>query len=212
MSKIKLKVCGMRNASNILEVASLGPDYLGFIFYKKSPRYVGEDFNIPNDFPATIKRVGVFVDEITETIKALWEKHDLTFIQLHGNESAGQCRSLKDTGLGVIKVFSVDDEFDFDRTVVYKSHVDYFLFDTKGKYHGGNAKTFNWEILKKYDQEIPFFLSGGISPENIAMIRSLEGMNIHAIDINSGVEISPAVKDAEAIEKVYTILNSATLK
>jgi phosphoribosylanthranilate isomerase len=96
-------------------------------------------------------------------------------------------------------VFAVDDEMDFSCTKPYRDTCDFFLFDTKGKYYGGNARTFNWTILTKYDQQIPFFLSGGIGPDNVMEVNELKGMNLHAIDINSGVEISPGVKDVGQI-------------
>ena len=201
----------MREAPNILEVASLQPDYMGFIFYKPSPRYVGEEFNLPDDFPDSIERVGVFVNETTDVINHLADKLNLNLIQLHGSESPDQCRLLKEGGLHVIKAFSVDDSFDFNQTKEYKPYVDFFLFDTKGKLHGGNAQRFNWEILKKYDQEIPFLLSGGLAPDNLAAISSLEGMNMHAIDINSGVEVKPGWKNVTAIREVNELLKSTTL-
>jgi phosphoribosylanthranilate isomerase len=102
MSRIKLKVCGMCDASNIMEVASLQPDYMGFIFYKPSPRYVGEEFNLPDNFPNTTERVGVFVNETTDVIKDLTEKFNLTTIQLHGSESPEQCKSLKERRLHIL--------------------------------------------------------------------------------------------------------------
>jgi phosphoribosylanthranilate isomerase len=198
----------MCDASNIMEVASLQPDYMGFIFYKPSPRYVGEEFNLPDDFPNTTERVGVFVNETTDVIKDLTEKFNLTTIQLHGSESPEQCKSLKEGRLSIIKAFSVDDTFDFDQTEEYKPYVDFFLFDTKGKFHGGNAKRFNWEILKKYHQEIPFLLSGGLTPDNIEEIKALQGMNIYAIDINSGVEVRPGLKNVTAIKEVNELLDN----
>jgi phosphoribosylanthranilate isomerase len=201
----------MRDAPNIVEVAALQPDYMGFIFYKPSPRYVGEEFNLPSNFPDAIERVGVFVNETTAVIKDLAEKFNLTTIQLHGSESPEQCKSLREGGLHIIKAFAVDDTFDFEQTIEYKPYVDFFLFDTKGKFHGGNAKRFNWEILKKYDQEFPFLLSGGLSPDNIEEINVLEGMNIHAIDINSGVEVKPGWKNVTAIKEVNELLKSTTL-
>jgi phosphoribosylanthranilate isomerase len=201
----------MRDAPNIVEVAALQPDYMGFIFYKPSPRYVGEEFNLPSNFPDAIERVGVFVNETTAVIKDLAEKFNLTTIQLHGSESPEQCKSLREGGLHIIKAFAVDDTFDFEQTIEYKPYVDFFLFDTKGKFHGGNAKRFNWEILKKYDQEFPFLLSGGLTPDNIEEINVLEGMNIHAIDINSGVEVKPGWKNVTAIKEVNELLKSTTL-
>lgn len=198
----------MRDGKNILEVASLSPDYMGFIFYSGSPRYVQKDFSIPDGFPSTIVKVGVFVNERTEVIKTIASRLRLPFIQLHGNEPVEQCEELKGEGYGVIKVFSVDDAFDFKITNLYASCVDLFLFDTKGKYYGGNSKAFDWKILHRYDQQVPFFLSGGLSPENIDQLVALNNMNLYAIDINSGVEISPGVKNIDKIKQVTKIINS----
>ena len=202
---IAIKICGMRDAENIAAVASLCPQYIGFIFYPKSPRFVGESFDIPVNLPASIKRVGVFVNESDAVIIAKGKALKLDFVQLHGNESPAQCDALKATGLGVIKVFSIDDEFNFELTKPYREVVDYFLFDTKGKYYGGNAKTFNWENLDAYDQEVPFFLSGGLSPENVNTLGEIQKMNLHALDLNSGVEISPGFKDLEKIRTIMTL-------
>ena len=195
----------MRDTENIAAVASLRPQYLGFIFYPKSPRFVGESFDIPANVPASIKRVGVFVNESDGVIVAKSQSSKLDFVQLHGNESPAQCYELKATGLSVIKVFSIDDDFNFELTKPYRDVVDYFLFDTKGKYYGGNAKTFDWNILERYDQEIPFFLSGGLSPENVNALGEIVKMNIHALDLNSGVEISPGLKDIEKISAIMAL-------
>ena len=148
----------MRDAENIAAVASLRPQYLGFIFYPKSPRFVGESFDIPANLPASIKRVGVFVNESNAVIIAKSKALKLDLVQLHGNESPAQCGELKATGLGVIKVFSIDDDFDFELTKPYREVVDYFLFDTKGKYYGGNATTFNWKVLDKVRSGNTIFL------------------------------------------------------
>jgi phosphoribosylanthranilate isomerase len=77
------------------------------------------------------------------------------------------------------------------------------LFDTKGKYYGGNAQAFDWTVLNRYDQQVPFFLSGGITPDNVANIAALKNMNLHALDVNSGVEITPALK---SIDKLNTLI------
>lgn len=195
MQPIKLKVCGMRDNRNVLEVASSRPDFMGFIFYEKSPRYVGLNFKIPDDLDARIQRVGVFVNENVKIIVKLVSKYHLDFVQLHGDESPKECRELKEKGIGVIKVFSVDDDFDFGIVNAYQSVVDYFLFDTKGKARGGNGVAFNWNLLKNYEGDVPFFLSGGIDPENVNLIKKLNHKQLFAIDVNSGIEIAPGVKD-----------------
>jgi phosphoribosylanthranilate isomerase len=207
---ISLKICGMRDSKNILEVAALRPDYMGFIFYEKSPRYVGGDFAIPTGFPKTIKRVGVFVNEQVEIVKAFSIKHQLDYVQLHGHESVEECIELRQEGIGVIKVFSVDAHFDFKTTIPFENCVDYFLFDTKGKFYGGNAATFDWGLLNSYNQAVPFFLSGGLNEQNILEIKNLQEMNLHAIDVNSGVELLPGIKNTDQIKKIKDSLSLPT--
>jgi phosphoribosylanthranilate isomerase len=211
-TEIGIKICGMRHHDNILEVVNAGPDYLGFIEYSASPRYVGEDFSMPSGIPATIMKVGVFVNEVDSVILQKVKEHGYDFVQLHGNESPDQCLSLKDHGLNVIKVFSIDGHFDFQATKSYVTVADYFLFDTKGKLYGGNAQAFDWTVLRHYDQEVPFFLSGGLSVDNIVAIEDLKHMNLHALDLNSGVEISPGVKDVTKVSTLLTLVRNNDLK
>jgi phosphoribosylanthranilate isomerase len=192
----------MRSAENIRQVAALNPAYMGFIFYRDSKRFVGQGFRVPDDFPSSIRRVGVFVNEKNFEIRRLSVLHGLDFVQLHGEESVASCFELRNEGLGVIKVFPAHDLLDFRGLELYKNAVDYFMFDTKGPGYGGSGKTFNWNILEAYDQEIPFFLSGGISQDKIKDVGLLKGMNLHALDINSGVERIPGWKDADLIKKV----------
>jgi phosphoribosylanthranilate isomerase len=198
-NSIRLKICGMRNAANIREIGALNPDYMGFIFYKNSPRFVGEDFEIPDDFSNEIKRVGVFVNEPFSNLLRLVKKHNLDFVQLHGDESREYCKRIKSEGIAVIKVFRVEAEFDFAITNEYETTVDFFLFDTKGSAYGGTGKKFDWNILNNYNQNTPFFLSGGINRENILDLNSFVGMNLHALDVNSGVEISPGRKEKSKV-------------
>jgi phosphoribosylanthranilate isomerase len=201
---IKVKICGMKDAENIRAVAGLHPDYMGFIFYKNSPRYVGDDFQL--DESDVTESVGVFVNEAKGEILKRLNSINSNIAQLHGNETPMQCDDLKSRGITVIKVFSIDDDFDFKTVEPYEEVSDYFLFDTKGKLYGGNARAFNWDKLKEYDQSIPFFLSGGLNPENVKQIHVLDNMNIHAIDLNSGVEDSPGIKNIEKIKSVMSCL------
>lgn len=194
----------MRDPENIREVGALSPDFMGFIFYKPSPRYVGENFELPVDLPSSVERVGVFVNESVERMLEASRKQGLTYAQLHGEESVDVCRKLRNENLRVIKVFRIGEQFDFATVVPYKPVVDYFMFDTKGKYFGGNARVFDWRMLQQYDQEIPFFLSGGLNPQNIADISALAAMNLYAIDLNSGVEQEPGVKD---VTKIRSVMN-----
>jgi len=197
----------MRAAANILEVASLQPDYMGFIFYEKSKRFVGDDFSVPENFPSSIKRVGVFVNEKPAAILNQITKHNLDFVQLHGDETSDDCKTLKSKA-GVIKVFSIGSEFDFDITERFQPYSDFFLFDTQSEGYGGSGNSFDWSLLKKYDQRIPFFLSGGLSPDKARDIKRLEGMNLHAIDVNSGAEVAPGLKEVEKIRAIKNVINS----
>ena len=200
---MKLKVCGMKYKDNMIEVAKLQPDYLGFIFHKNSSRYF--DGTIP-ELPKTIKKVGVFVNASIEEISEKSKKHQLDAIQLHGDESSEFCDTLFHAELGsgshpieIIKVFSIKDDFNFELLKAYESVCDYFLFDTKGKLPGGNGYTFNWNVLKNYPSAKPFFLSGGIGLEETEHVLSFlnrpESKYCYAIDVNSKFEIEPGLKN-----------------
>ena len=186
----------MKYSENILEVSQLLPDYLGFIFYEKSSRFF--DGEIP-EISKSIKKVGVFVNATLEEIKSKIKKYDLDLIQLHGNETPEFCNNLKQESIEVIKVFSVDDDFDFQILEAYENVCDYFLFDTKGKLHGGNGFTFNWQILENYKSKKPLFLSGGIGIEEISKIKMLN-LPIFAIDVNSKFEIEPGLKNINKLK------------
>lgn len=203
---IKLKICGMVYPANIIEVAALRPDYMGFIFFNGSPRFVGRDFVIPDTFGHDIKRVGVFVNATTEDMVRLAATHRLDYLQLHGNELPEQCDHLKQAGLGVIKAFPISSTFDFSDVENYEKVSDYFLFDTAGKQYGGTGNRFDWQVLSKYSQRVPFFLSGGITPDNVLEWKSLSTMNIHALDINSGVEDKPGMKSITSIDRLINNL------
>ncbi len=156
---MKLKVCGLRNEENILQVLGCNPDYIGFIFYAKSPRYAGKELSI--DFSqsiATSKKVGVFVNENEVTILDIASRYVLDFVQLHGNETADFCKEIKKS-VPVIKAFQIDDDFDFSMLKEYENACDYFLFDSKSRQFGGSGEVFNWKILDEYNLQKPFFLS-----------------------------------------------------
>lgn len=202
MTQTKLKICGMKYSENILQASELLPDFMGFIFWKKSPRYF--DGDIP-ELPESIQKVGVFVNESLKNVLAAVQKHGLDIVQLHGNESVVYCFELKKQNIKIIKVFSVENDFDFDHLKPFESFVDYFLFDTKGELPGGNGITFNWEILKNYNSDKPFFLSGGIGIDQIENIKKLN-LPIFAIDINSKFETAPGLKNTELIKQFTTQL------
>ncbi|MBB6610177.1 phosphoribosylanthranilate isomerase [Pontibacter sp. Tf4] len=191
----------MRDPENLKQIAALQPDYLGFIFYKGSKRFCKETIAPEQlaELPATIKKVGVFVDETTETIVNTARNYNLDVIQLHGHESPRQCQEIKDAGLDVIKAFSVDDRFVFENTLLYERSCDYYLFDTKGEAHGGNGIPFDWELMKNYLSPKPYFLSGGLNLENIKHLDKVRPKPF-AIDVNSGFELEPGLKDVEKVK------------
>ncbi len=202
MHKFKIKVCGMRETSNISDLAELMPDFMGFIFYEKSKRFVTNDL-ILSEINPNIKKVGVFVNQGIDEILTKVNTYYLDFVQLHGNESPELCEELKSKNIGVIKVFLIDADFDFNETKKYENFVDYFLFDTKGDGYGGHGTTFDWSLLKKYNQKVGFLLAGGISTENIQELLELEDLNIIGIDVNSKFEIKPALKDIEKLKELF---------
>ena len=203
---MKLKICGMRDEENIRQVAACSPDFMGFIFYPGSPRYVSNDFKIPSDFSNSVERVGVFVAESTDSMVKLAKLHKLSFIQLHGGEPAAQCKELKQQGFGVIKVFSMADAFDFQVLKNFVPVVDYFLFDTKSIMHGGSGKTFDWSLLNRYTEDVPFFLSGGLTLQNVDSALNLENKKLAGLDINSGLELKPGLKDVSRVRDLIVKL------
>jgi len=202
-NQLKIKVCGMREKNNISQLCALNPDYLGFIFYPKSKRFAGYKINeeILNIIPKNIKKTGVFVDEEPEKLKKIIRVNQLDVAQLHGNETPEYCEKTKKLNIGIIKTFSVGNDFDFKKINDYKDFCDYFLFDTQTTGFGGSGKKFNWEILKKYDNVKTVFLSGGISPEDTDNIKKLNWLHIHALDINSKFEIQPGLKDINKVKQ-----------
>ncbi len=206
---MKLKICGMKYPDNILEVGSLLPDYMGFIFWKKSARYF--DGTLPN-LPQSIKKTGVFVNTSKEEILEKVTKYDLQAVQLHGHESVAFCQELKNTlstTIEIIKVFSVDEAFDFNQLEPFETVCDYFLFDTKGKLPGGNGTTFDWKVLEQYPSQKPFFLSGGIGLDEIDLVKQIlkTDLPIYAIDVNSKFEIEAGLKDKEKLDRFKQKIN-----
>jgi phosphoribosylanthranilate isomerase len=204
---MKIKVCGMKY--NPEAVAALRPDYLGFIFWDKSPRNLNHP--LPEKLDRLIPRIGVFVNAPKENIRAKMEEHQLDGVQLHGAESPAYCQELqqelKECSTGeviLIKAFSVGDTFNFEHVEPYLAICDYFLFDTKGKLPGGTGRAFNWELLKGYPFDKPFFLSGGIGPDDIPKIREFlkteSAVFCHAVDLNSKFEIQAGEKDVRSLE------------
>ena len=196
-----IKVCGMREPENIRAIEQAGADWMGFIFFPQSARYVSHR---PEYLPEQCHRIGVFVNESSENILLKAQEFGLHHIQLHGRETPEQCRKLKATGLGVIKVFSIAQESDLQSAGCYEGVCDYFLFDTACSGYGGSGKPFNWNILQAYRGKTPFLLSGGLRPGSLSLLLQFKHEQWAGIDLNSGFETAPALKDAAA---VHTFIN-----
>ena len=200
-----IKTCGMRDADNIRAVSELGIDWMGFIFWAPSSRYVSEK---PSFLPTRQKRVGVFVDARIEEVKSKADEYALDLIQLHGKESPAFCERLKtNSRQQLIKAFNIATQEDLEQTIPYEGLVDYFLFDTKAKMVGGNGTQFDWSVLSAYQGNTPFLLSGGIGPDDAEKVRNFHHPQLAGIDLNSRFELSPAFKDIEKLKQFITEYN-----
>ncbi len=203
--ELVIKVCGMREYNNVQAVASFLPDYMGFIFYSKSPRYVGDiNPDVFDDLKESVIKVGVFVNASSTEILEKKRKYGFELVQLHGDESPGDCAVLKSKGLKVIKAIAVSMESDIQECDAFVQVVDYFLFDTKGKNYGGHGVTFDWGLLKTYQLDIPFFISGGIGLEEMKALPEYE--QLIGVDLNSKFEIEPGLKDVDALEQGFKLV------
>jgi phosphoribosylanthranilate isomerase len=228
---MKIKVCGMRQAQKLKDLTTLNPDYIGFIFYGKSKRFVAEFPQVNMD--KSIQKVGVFVNETIEVVISIVKEHQLNAVQLHGDESVAYCDELKERvaekwslsgvetsqnddklsssvissplndRIEIIKAFSVDEHFDFSVTKAYEPFCDLFLFDTKGKEYGGNGVKYDWSILKNYKGAIPFLLSGGISATDADAIKEFGHDKCIGLDINSGFEDAPGLKNIGKLKTFF---------
>ena len=205
---MKIKICGLKFESNILGLSKLEPDYMGFIFWEKSKRFVKG--STPNLSQTKIKKTGVFVNADFEKIKDKVRVHKLEAIQLHGLESPEFCEKIKNLGVEIIKAFSIDENFTFNILEKYELCSDYFLFDAKGKSPGGNGISFDWEILRNYKYKKKFFLSGGIGIESINAIKKIKNLSLplFCVDINSRFELNPGEKNIELIKSFKNSLEN----
>ncbi len=197
---MQLKICGMKH--NTQQVAALSPDYLGFIFYEKSPRHFDQ---APPELASSIQKVGVFVDATPAFAKAKTAQFGLDVLQLHGDESPAYLKALKKQVKAKFwKVFSVGQDFNFDLLAPYEGLADAFLFDTKGSNKGGNGYCFDWSILENYPSQTPFVLSGGIGLAEITALKAFQKRDLPllAIDVNSRFETKPGQKNIELLKEL----------
>jgi phosphoribosylanthranilate isomerase len=218
-----IKVCGMKHPDNIRQVSALGVDWIGFIFWPSSKRQLKvesgklkvitdklqmgtnnfqqkENFQL-STFNFQLKKVGVFVNASIEEMMEKATEYGLDYLQLHGDESPDLCYALQKRGIALIKAFSIATEEDLAQTSEYEGRVDYFLFDTKCEGYGGSGKSFDWSVLHAYKGETPFLLSGGLRPESLEALRRFSHPRLAGIDLNSGFEIEPGLKDIEKLKE-----------
>lgn len=202
---MQLKVCGMRDRYNIAALCRLQPDYMGFVFYQRSARAVPEQ-----DRPLQaaiagiqgIETIGVFVDEPIELLLQTVRAYCLDRVQLHGAESPAYCTEVA-RYIPVIKAFSIDMAFDWRRPALYEECCSNFLFDTATPQYGGSGTVFDWQLLQYYKGHKPYFLSGGIGPEQAAALKKITDDRLHAIDINSRFEVQPGLKNISLIQTFH---------
>lgn len=205
----RLKVCGLTQLHQIRELVALKIDFLGFIFYEKSPRYVLNYLNLEQISEINHQgKVGVFVNESLEKIIEASEKADLNFIQLHGDEIENFISELKqklNPKIEIIKVIRIGNQssHELQKTINQQpKSINYLLFDNDSKAFGGTGKTFDWNILNEMEIPFPYFLSGGISLENFHQLSTINQQPF-ALDVNSKFELEPGIKDLEKIKALY---------
>lgn len=197
---IKIKVCGMKHPDNIVGVTALAVDYIGFIFYEKSKRFVG---NVNREYIkklTDVVKVGVFVNADLNEIYRKIDEFNLNAVQLHGDESPQFCAELKQyTQVTVIKAFGIDSHFDWTVLDAYAGVIDYFLFDTKSNSYGGTGIQFDWSLLHRYKLDCPYFLSGGLDADNVKDALQANDPRLYALDLNSKFEVEPGLKDIDLL-------------
>ena len=190
----------MKYPENIAQIVALKPDFLGFIFYKKSPRYAEPlDVEVMNSLPSSVLKIGVFVNESLDYILETVKKYSLHGVQLHGSESEELCYTFKSAGLLVFKAFSIAEPADFDLTEEYEGTCDFYIFDTKTPQHGGSGQKFDWSMLSAYQGNTRFLLSGGITADDADAIKAIDHPKLWGVDLNSRFEVKPGRKDAEKL-------------
>lgn len=200
---MKLKVCGLTSLGQLQQVHVLKADYAGLIFYEKSKRYAHEKLkSVASEIKnQPVKKVGVFVNADMGFLKSLVAEYGLRAVQLHGDESPEFCKALQ-PHVEVIKVFRMNAAVKNVDALLepFQTVCDYFLFDTDAAGYGGSGRRFDWTVLQSAAINKPFFLSGGIGPDDMGILKSFQHPFVHAVDINSRFETAPGIKDMEKVK------------
>lgn len=201
---MKIKVCGMRENQNILALRELRPDYMGFIFFKGSKRFVNSFDKALIPALEGIKKTAVFVNAPMSQVQEVVTHFQFEAVQLHGQESPEYCAQLKENcGVELIKAFGIKDAVQWEEMSAYRASADYFLFDTFTESHGGSGKVFNWGVLKEYPFSTPYFLSGGLGVEQVQKAYSLKDDRLYGVDLNSRFELEPGIKNIKLLETIF---------
>ncbi|HVZ57287.1 MAG TPA: phosphoribosylanthranilate isomerase [Chitinophagaceae bacterium] len=211
---MRLKVCGMTLPEQVNALDDLGVDLAGFIFYPKSPRYIGHKISPEKmkQIRGRIAKVGVFVNAGYDELMRTVETYRLDMVQLHGDETPKYCEKIADY-ISVIKAFRLSDNDNIDYMIrPYQDVCDLFMFDTMGAGYGGTGKKFSWDVLQPIQVKKPFFLSGGIEPDDVKALREFfrepVARDLFAVDINSRFEIGAGVKNMELVAQFVNELKS----
>jgi phosphoribosylanthranilate isomerase len=205
---MKIKVCGITSVEQLRQLESLGVDYAGLIFFEGSKRYIGDKLYNNNESVRNtgIKKVGVFVNTELEIIEEAIKEYGLYAVQLHGDETDEFCLELMDKAK-VIKVFRIGGDETIDALVEpFQAACHYFLFDTDTSTFGGSGKQFNWALLEDATVGKPFFLSGGIGPDDVEKLEAFQHPYLYAVDVNSRFETEAGVKDMELVKQFVSEL------
>lgn len=201
---MQFKVCGITDITQAQSLEAMGVQYIGFIFYPASKRYALEKINLSdlaNFKPVVAKKVGVFVNAPLDELLQIVQQGGLDIVQLHGDESPDYCATVR-AHVTTVKVFRVGASV--PAFTEFESAADYFLFDTDSALYGGTGQHFNWELIKGSNIPKPYFLSGGIGPNDVQGIQVMEqtkaGKTLLALDINSQFELAPGIKNLEKIK------------
>lgn len=210
VSRVRVKMCGTTRVEDAHLAVELGVDALGFIFAEKSPRCISIDdaSNIIRTLPPFIDRVGVFVDAPYEDVAAC-AAAGLSYLQLHGKETGEYCEKLRERipHCKILKAFRVGEHSKAEEFSQYNECVDGFLLDTYEKgTSGGTGKVFDWAVIESLNLKKTFLLAGGISPDNV--LDAVKGVRPFCLDINSGVEVSPGVKDHSKLTRLMQLVRS----
>jgi len=211
-NEIRFKICGLTSEQAVFDVANAGAHYIGLNFFPKSPRYAAPDLarDLSLATPIGVAKVGLFVDADDTTLDHIIDHVPLDMIQLHGSETPHRVREVKNRyGLPVIKALGISAADDLAKIELFNAVADQILVDAKppkdAVLPGGNGLSFDWTLIAGWRWPVPWLLAGGLTPENAALAVEMTGAR--QLDVSSGVESAPGIKDVEKIRAFIAAVN-----